>query len=155
MAIYKSIGIQIFVNLLSILLWESFVRTRLAEINTWIAPQIENASITNIWVIIFIVSVNILVVSILIRRQKAKPAPSFPPPTHTSLPNTQLSQADKDRIRASEIDRLTSLIKEIQDKIAIKQAKGEYFSMLPEIEDGIPELLEKKTKYLSELEKLK
>lgn len=82
----------------------------------------------------------------------------IPLPKSTSLSKSTrpapLNRADELRIRSREIDRLTTLIKATENEIAVKQAKGEYFSGLPGLIEGIPELLEKKKRYMSELTNL-
>ena len=75
--------------------------------------------------------------------------------SHQSHPHSSLSEANKAKQRLSKIDRLTTLIKEIEAKIPVKQAKGEYFNALPGFGESVAGLLKKKDQYIKELEKLK
>ena len=65
---YRFIGLQLLINIFSMWLWESFLRKTIMKI--WIPPLIDYAQITNLWFIIFFLSVNILFASIVISRQK-------------------------------------------------------------------------------------
>ncbi len=50
---------------------------------------------------------------------------------------------------------MNNLIKEMEVKISVAQAKGQYLSALPGHGESVAELLKKKEQYLKELEKLK
>ena len=123
---YKFIGYQFLINILSIWLWESFLRKTIAGMKTWMAPLMEYAQINNPWFIIFFLSVNILFTSIMILWQKKHKK-------QNSNIQTYKKPAKNKSSKPLSTSTLNSLLSDKPHKCS---HCGYSFSLMPELEEG-------------------